>query len=132
MESKNDIILKDMQNKDGWNMKKYISMLAIQFLFVLMISFFSYFSKPLTAVFGILIYVIVPILSSVSSYMLVTKGIDPYLAWLLPPVAMTISSFLSTMGIGQSPLPIMITALVSLIGSAAGDVKVKMRKKDRK
>lgn len=121
-----------MQNEDGWNMKKYISMLVIQFLFVLMISFFSYFSKPLTAVFGILIYVIVPILSSVSSYMLVTKGFNPYLAWLLPPVAMTISSFLSTMGIGQSPLPIMITAFVSLIGSAAGDVKVKMRKKDRK
>ncbi|MBQ6716346.1 MAG: hypothetical protein IJN21_07490 [Clostridia bacterium] len=113
-------------------MKKYLLLLLAQFSSVFLLSFIAYLIRPVPVVHEIVIYALVPLFSSVSAGWIVLKGVNPYLAWIFPPIAMTLASFLSTLGIGSSPLPMMITAFVSLIGAAAGDVTIKTRKKGRK
>ena len=113
-------------------MKKCLLMLLGQFVMVFLLSFIAYMIRPVRGIYSILIYALIPLFSAFSAGFLVTNGINPYASWILPPIAMTAASFLSSFGMGQSPLPMMIASFVSLIGAAAGDVTVKTRKKGRK
>lgn len=112
-------------------MKKYIILMVFQFASVFIASFLSFLLRPVSVLFPILIYAFVPLFSSYLSLRLVLKGINPYLSWLLPPIAETLAGFTVTFGIGPDPLPVFITAFVSLIGSAAGDVLNKTSKKGK-
>ncbi len=113
-------------------MKRYLLLLLAQFLSVFLFSFIAYLIRPLSAIHLLLIYGLIPLFSLVASGWIVLGGINPYLSWIMPPVALALSGFLSTLGIGQSPLPMMITAFVSLIGAASGDTIYKLRKKGKK
>ena len=113
-------------------MKKYAFMLLIQFFAVFFLSLIAYLLRPLNVVHGLLVYGLVPIVSFLRAFRLGLGRINPYLAWIGPPIAMTLAGFLSTMGIGPSPLPVMIAAMLALVGAAAGDVTVKSQKKGKK
>ena len=112
-------------------MKKHIFRLLLQFIFVLSVSLISYLLRPLRVIFTILIYIFIPLFSACTACRIVKKGINPYLAWILPPISETIAGFIISMGIGPDPLPIMITAFISLVGSALGDVINKTLKKGK-
>ncbi len=112
-------------------MKKHILPLLFQFISVFFASLISFLLRPVSILFSIMIYAVIPLFSSYFSLRTVLKGINPYLAWILPPVAQTLAGFLITLGIGPDPLPIMITAFVALVGAAAGDVLNKTNKKGK-
>lgn len=109
-------------------MKKYLLYLLTQFACIFIVSLLSYLIRPIPPIHYICIYALLPLLSCISACRITMKGVNPYLSWLLPPFAQTISGFLSTLGIGQNPLPVFITAFLGLIGGAAGDVINKMKK----
>lgn len=104
----------------------------IQFASILFVSLIVLLLRPIPVIYEILIYGFVPCICMYSAGKLVLKGINPYLTWILPPIGETAAGFLITMGFGPQPLPIMITAFLSLVGAAAGDVMKKAMKKDRK
>ncbi len=110
-------------------MRKYVLLMLLQFVSVFFVSFLSFLLRPVSLLYSVLVYVFVPLFSSFFSLKIVRRGVNPYLAWILPPIAETLAGFLITLGIGPYPLPIMITAFVSLVGSAAGDVITKTNKK---
>lgn len=113
-------------------MKKYVLFLFLQFISVFFISFLSFLLRPVSVLYDILVYIFVPLFSSFTSLKIVRKGINPYLTWILPPAAETLAGFLVSLGFGPNPLPVMITAFISLVGSAAGDVLNKQYKKGKK
>ena len=113
-------------------MRKYFVLLISRFALLFIISFLFYLLKPIALIFPILFYMILPVISSVIGYRMVRKGLNPYLTIILPPIAETCAGFLSSMGIGPDPLPIMITFFVTMIGAAAGDVINKTQKKGKK
>lgn len=110
-------------------MKRHVRSLLIQFFSIFVLSFLFYLLRPVSVLYNILMFIILPIASAYTSFELVKRMINPYLAWILPAIAETLAGFLSSLGIGPNPLPIMITAFVSLIGSATGDVSVKFKKR---
>lgn len=112
-------------------MKRHVRSLLIQFFSIFVLSFLFYLLRPVSVLYNILMFIILPIASAYTSFELVKRMINPYLAWILPAIAETLAGFLSSLGIGPNPLPIMITAFVSLIGAATGDVAVKFQKKDK-
>lgn len=113
-------------------MKKRLLFLLFQFASVFCVSFISYLLRPLPVLYYILIYGFVPLFSAIFSLKLVVKSVNPYLAWILPPVAQSLGGLLAAMGIAPDPLPVMVTAFISLVGAAAGDVINKTNKKGRK
>lgn len=128
---KNDIIHSNGRGARK-GMRKYFVLLISQFAFLFIISFLFYLLRPFAFIFSILFYIILPVISSVLGYQMVRKGLNPYLTIILPPISETCAGFLSAMGIGPDPLPIMITFFVTMIGAAAGDVINKTQKKGKK
>ena len=119
-----------MKKRGGeFGLGRYVLLFLIQLISVFILSLFSFLIRPLNLVYPISIYALVPLFSSFSAYKLTRKGINPYLSFLLPPVAETLAGFTAAMGIGPEPLPVFITAFISLVGAAAGDVRNKMTKK---
>ena len=110
-------------------MKKRLFLLIMQLISVFIVSLFSYFIRPAGFIFRIFIYALLPIFSFFTAMKITIKGINPYLSWILPPVAQTLAGFLITLGIGPDPLPVFITAFLSLVGAATGDVIIKTNSK---
>ena len=113
-------------------MKRHIFDLVMQLTVVFVLSLIVFLLRPLPILYPFLVYVLVPFVSMYLAGKLVLKGINPYLTWILPSIGETAAGFLITMGIGPDPLPIMITAFVSLVGASAGDVIKKTKKKGKK
>ena len=110
-------------------MKRRLLLLLTQFASVFLLSLIGYLLRPIPLIHTIFIYALIPLLSAFGACVLVTKGINPYLTWFLPPLGMTAAAYLSTLGISQSALPMMITSFVSLIGAATGDTILKTGKR---
>lgn len=113
-------------------MKGHLFRLLLQLASVFLLSFIGYLLRPAYVFYQIMLYALIPLFSAFTAYKLVLKGMNPYLSWLLPPVSQTAAGFLASLGIAPDPLPVMLCAMISLVGAAAGDVKVKLRKKGRK
>lgn len=110
-------------------MKKRMLSLLMQFAICFLASFLMYLLKPVPVLFDILLYACFPLFSLIGACIVVGRGVNPYAAWLLPPVAETLSGFLASMGYAPGFLSILITAFASLIGAAAGDVINKQGKR---
>lgn len=73
------------------------------------------------AVHGILVWAVLPLAGCASAYMAVILGLNNYIAWLAPPAA-GFAAHLIVWGYVPAPGPILLCALISLIGAAAGEV----------
>lgn len=66
-------------------------------------------------------WAILPLAGCASAYIATILGLNNYIAWIAPP-AMGFAAHLIVWGFVPNPGPILLCALISLIGAAAGEV----------
>ncbi len=64
---------------------------------------------------------IVPVLGAITSFKVTRSGLNNYAAWVAPPLCQAVACILWA-GSLLNPGYVLVTALVSLVGAAAGDV----------
>ncbi len=106
-----------MKTKMNW-----LWALLIQTAAMLLLSLLGALSMYLgSALHGIMIWAILPVAGCASAYIAVILGLNNYVAWIVPP-AMGFAAHLIAWGFLPTPGPILLCALISLIGAAAGEV----------
>ena len=88
--------------------------------------------SPVRWLSALLLWIAVPAAGAITACQAVKKGVNPYLAWIFPPVSATFAGLIASMGYTPSAGAMLLCALVSLIGAAAGDVLTRPRKGGRK
>ena len=73
------------------------------------------------ALYGALSWAAMPALGLISAYRATRRGLLNYAAWIAPPVCMALSHWL-LWGYLPDPGPVLLCALISLVGAAAGEV----------
>lgn len=76
----------------------------------------------------ILTWAALPALGLATGYFVTRQGISNYLAWILPPVCQALVP-LAIVGYPSAPEPVLLCALTSLVGAAAGDVRNRARRR---
>ena len=71
---------------------------------------------------GVFVWALTPLFGAVSAYLAAQKGLNNYIAWIVPPLTELLGYFLVWNTLPQ-PGPVMVCALVTLFGAAAGHVK---------
>lgn len=74
------------------------------------------------AVYGALSWAGLPLLGAASAYRATRRGLLNYAAWIAPPVCAGASHWL-LYGYPPEAAPVLLCALVSLVGAAAGEVQ---------
>lgn len=101
-----------------------------QFVIMLVLCVLMCLSRPVSILYGILVWGIVPLCGAVTAFCCVKKGINPYISWFLPPIAELIAFALITMGYAPQGGMTLLTAFLSLTGAAAGDTYLKQIRKE--
>lgn len=70
---------------------------------------------------GIVMWGCVPVLGLISGYRATRRGLLNYAAWIAPPVCMALANWICW-GYLPPAGPVLVCALVSLVGAAAGEV----------
>ena len=113
-------------------MKKYLLSLAAQFLFSLILAFGIYLLKPLNGLHAALKWVLYPFFCGVSAFMLVKKGLNPYVSWLLPPLALVpVATFMTGGYLPEGGL-LLLTSFIGIVGAATSENYMKFRKRRHK
>lgn len=73
------------------------------------------------AVYAAASWIGMPLLGAVSAYRATRRGLLNYAAWIAPPVCMGASHWL-LYGYPPATGPVLLSALISLVGAAAGEV----------
>lgn len=73
-------------------------------------------------VYGAISWGALPLVGAFSAYRATRRGLNPYLAWLAPPICAVAAHCLIWV-YPPSPGPVLLCALISLIGAAAGEVR---------
>lgn len=79
-------------------------------------------ARPVRWLYRAAAYGLLPLAGAYTAYRVVRGGVNPYLGWILPPLAATAAGFLVSLGYAPAAGPVLLTALFSLAGAAAGDV----------
>jgi len=79
-------------------------------------------------IYGASRYVILPLFGAWTAYRTVRRGVNPYLAFPVPAICWALSAW-AVWGMLPDPGSAVLTFFVSLVGSAAGDVKNREKKK---
>lgn len=87
-------------------------------------------ARPVSVLYGILVWAIIPLCGGTTAFICVRKGVNPYVSWIMPPIAELIAFALITMGYAPQGGMTLLTAFVSLIGAAAGDTYTKIQRKE--
>lgn len=103
-------------------MKKYACIFALQAAVCAAVSLCAMLLRPVRWAYIALIWAVVPLVGMVSAFKVARRGVNPYLSWILPPIAETFAGLLASMGYAPSAGGVLLTALTSLIGGAAADV----------
>lgn len=72
-------------------------------------------------VYGILAWAGMPLAGLISGCRTTRRGLNNYVAWIAPPVCMALTHWL-IWSYPPAPGPILLCALFSLVGAAAGEV----------
>ena len=73
------------------------------------------------AIYGILAWVIAPLLGMLTSCRTTRRGLLNYAAWIAPPACMWLTYYL-IWNYSPQPGPALLCAFLSLVGAAAGEV----------
>ena len=101
-----------------------------QFVLMLVLCVLMCLARPVSALYGILVWVIVPLCGAVTAFYCVRKDVNPYVSWIMPPIAELIAFVLITMGYAPQGGMTLLTVFTSLIGAAAGDTYTKIQRKE--
>ena len=82
------------------------------------------------ALYSACMWALMPLVGFISAYLATVKGLLNYAAWIAPPVAMTLSHMV-VWYYPPATAAILLCAFVSLVGAAAGEVKLQFGKKNK-
>ena len=82
------------------------------------------------ALYGVCMWGLMPLIGLASAYIATVKGLLNYAAWIAPPAAMAFSHMI-VWYYPPATGAILVCAFVSLIGAAAGEVKLQFEKKQK-
>ncbi|MCR4622740.1 MAG: hypothetical protein K5663_11740 [Clostridiales bacterium] len=102
-------------------MKRRICILTAQFCVCLIVCLAVFILRPLWRGMNAVKWIVPPLFSLFCAYFAVRKGVNPYLAWLPPPLALTAAGFAASMGFAPEGGLMLLCALMGIIGAAAGD-----------
>ena len=80
--------------------------------------------------YAALLWAAVPLAGLLTACRAVLRGLNNYLAWLAPPACLYAAHY-ALWGFSPSPGAALLTAFVSLVGAAAGEV-LRLRKNDKR
>ena len=80
--------------------------------------------------YSVCMWGLMPLIGLVSAYLATVKGLLNYAAWIAPPAAMALSHTIIWF-YPPAAGPVLLCAFVSLIGAAAGEVKIQFEKKNK-
>ena len=110
---------------------KYLILLPVQALVSLVLGFGAAILRLRSPVLsGICLWAVLPAVGALGAYFVTVKGINNYIAWLLPPVGAIAGHFLAFFYPPKEPFAYLFIAIISIIGAATGDV-VKKNAKNR-
>ncbi len=113
-------------------MKRTILLLLSQLAVSLLLSAAAFLLKPIPALHRALLWGLLPLNAFASAFMLVRRGVNPYIGWIMPPVALTCAAYLISMGFLPSGGAMVLIAFLGIVGAATGDSYNKMRKSKHK
>ena len=102
-------------------MKHYLFVLSVQLLTCFLLSLIVLVLQPIRILSVALLWTVVPLYAMLSSARVVREALNPYIAWIAPPVALIIASCMVNMVYVPLAGIILFTALMSIFGAAAGD-----------
>ncbi len=108
-------------------MKRKLLILALQFCLCLLICLAVFVLRPLWRGMGVIKWILPPMAALLSAFLAVKLGVNPYLAWLPHPLALTLAGFIASMGIAPEGGLMLLCALMGVTGAAAGDVYTKRK-----
>ena len=68
-------------------------------------------------------WALMPALGLISAYLATRRGVNNYIAWLAPPVSVFFAHYIVTGYTPEGAGPTLVTALLSIVGAAAGHVR---------
>ena len=68
-------------------------------------------------------WALMPVLGLFSAYLVTRRGVNNYIAWLAPPVCAFFAHYIVTGYTPGGAGPTLVTALLSIVGAAAGHVR---------
>ena len=74
--------------------------------------------------YKVCMYVLMPLGGLISAYRATLRGLINYAAWLLPPICMAVGHVLMWFYVPDTA-PVLLCALTSLVGAAAGEVRLR-------
>lgn len=102
--------------------KKYLRLFLFQAAICGAVSLTGMLLRPVWWAHAVLIWALLPVVGAWTAFRAVRKGVNPYVSWILPPVAETFAGLIASMGYAPDAGGVFLTALIALVGGAAGDV----------
>lgn len=109
------------------NRKRMALRLAAQGAIGFVIALGVELARPVRGLYAVAAYGLMPLAGAFTAYRVVCANVNPYLSWILPPLAATAAGFLASLGYAPAAGPVLLTAFFSLVGAAVGDVIQKQR-----
>ena len=112
-------------------MKRALTSLLLQFLAALALTLAALLLRPIDWLHGVCVWLLLPAIALASAFLLVKKGLNPYISWIMPPLAMAALP-LAVLGYLTDGGALMLTVFVGILGAAAGDTHNRFTQKGRK
>ncbi|MBO7385074.1 MAG: hypothetical protein J6U63_01885 [Clostridia bacterium] len=113
-------------------MKKILLLLLGQLALFYVLYLAAYLMRPVPAVFGLLMWAVLPAAGAVSAFFTVARGVNPYSAWVLPPIAQILASVTATGGHAPALGHALVLCLFCVLGAAASDTRDKKYRRKKK
>lgn len=111
--------------------KKWLCAWLIQIVIMLIVCVLQALSYMLSVIlYDILLWGMVPLAGLLTAYRAVKRGLLNYAAWIAPPVCLYFSHLI-VWGFAPSAGAALLSAFVSLIGAAAGEVSVQRSQRSK-
>ena len=113
-------------------MKRTVLLLSLQLILLLLICMTAFMLRPIPWLYKVMIYGAVPLAGGLSAYLLVKRGVNPYLSVLLPPLCYAAAGFFISMGYTPDGAAMILCAFTCIVGAAAADTMMKTKRKGHK
>lgn len=105
--------------------------LLLQFLGLLVLSWAAARMLLVSSVLsGVLMWGVLPPLGALSAYLVTRKGVNNYLGWMPPPLAMVSGHYLAFFFLPSSAGPVFLCAFCAVVGAAVGDTRNRFERRN--